>query len=219
MIANTIRPMPAEIAGIRIPDTSLAIAATELVREVSSPALFNHVVRTYIFGEQVGRNMGMRYDSELVYIAALMHDLGLTAPFIGTARFEVDGADAAARFLMEHGVAADKIDRVWDAIALHSSNGIADHKQPEVALVHFGAAVDVAGAMLDQIPEEVFHQTLDAYPRLGFKKAFLQAIVDVLRKKPETGYLNFMEGIGKRYLTDFHPPDVCEMILGSPYNE
>ncbi len=221
MITTTpgINPMPKEIAGIRIPDTSLAIAATELVREVSSPALFNHVVRTYIFGEQVGRNLGMRYDTELVYIAALMHDLGLTPPFIGTARFEVDGADAAARFLAEHSVAADKIDLVWDAIALHSSNGIADRKQPEVALVHFGAAVDVVGAMPDQIPAEVVHQTLAAYPRLGFKKAFLEAIADVLRKKPETGFLTFMEGIGKRYIPEFQPPDVCEMILGAPYNE
>lgn len=210
-------PMPKTIAGIRLPDTRLALETTELVREVSSPALFNHVVRTYIFGEQVGRNLGMHYDSELVYIGALMHDLGLTPAYIGPSRFEVDGADAAARFLTERGVPADKVSLVWDAIALHTSNGIVDRKQPEVALVHFGAAVDVEGRMLDQIPREVVEQTLENYPRLGFKKAFLEAIAAVLRKKPETGFLNFMEGIGKRYIPDFNPPDVCDFINAAPY--
>jgi len=219
MSGNTARRMPKEIAGIRIPDTRLAVETTELVREVSSPALFNHVVRTYIFGAQVGRNLGMSYDSELVYIAAMMHDLGLTPSYIGQGRFEVDGADAAAGFLSEHGVAANKVALVWDAIALHSSNGIVERKQPEVALVHFGATVDVVGNMLDQIPVDVLHQTLETYPRLGFKKAFLEAIVDVLRKKPETGFLNFMEGIGKRYVPGFQPPDICEVITAAPYNE
>ena len=96
MSGTTTRPMPKEIAGIRIPDTRLAVEATKLVREVSSPALFNHVVRTYIFGEQLGRTLGMRYDTELVYLAAVMHDLGLTPPYMAAGRFEVDGADAAA---------------------------------------------------------------------------------------------------------------------------
>lgn len=219
MTENTATTMPKEIAGIRIPDTRLAVEATELVREVSPPALFNHVVRTYIFGEQVGRNLGLRYDSELVYLAAMMHDLGLTSPYIGARRFEVDGADAAARFLSERGVPADKVALVWDAIALHSSNGIVEYKQPEVALVHFGAAVDVVGIRLDQIPAEVVHQTLETYPRLGFKKAFLEAIADVLRKKPETGFTNFMQDIGLRYVPGFQPPNACDVILAAPYSE
>ncbi len=219
MSGTTTRPMPKEIAGIRIPDTRLAVEATELVREVSSPALFNHVVRTYIFGEQLGRTLGMRYDAELVYLAALMHDLGLTPAYIGPGRFEVDGADAAAHFLAEQGFAADKIALVWDAIALHSSSGIADRKQPEVVLVHLGAVVDVQGLQLDQIPAAVVEQTLATYPRLGFKKAFLEAIADVLRKKPETGYGNFMEHIGRRYLPEFQPPNVCDIIMAAPYPE
>ena len=219
MAGNTARRMPKEIAGIRIPDTRLAVETMELVREVSPPALFNHVVRTYIFGAQVGRNLDLHYDAEVVFVAALMHDLGLTPPYIGPGRFEVDGADAAAKFLSDHAVAADKVALVWDAIALHSSNGIAERKQPEVALVHFGAAVDVDGSMLDHIPVEVVQQTLATYPRLGFKKAFLEAIAEVLRQKPATGFLNFMEGIGKRYVPGFQPPDVCEIIMAAPYSE
>ena len=219
MSGPTARRMPKEIAGIRIPDTRLAVETMELVREVSSPALLNHVVRTYIFGTQVGRTLGLRFDAEVVYVAALMHDLGLTPRYMGPGRFEVDGADAAARFLTEHGVAADKVALVWDAIALHSSQGIAERKQPEVALVHFGAAVDVEGSRLDHIPLEVVHQTLATYPRLGFKKAFLAAIADVLRQKPATGFLTFMDGIGKRYVPGYQPPDVCELIMAAPYSE
>src|SRR5262249_30148278 len=133
-----------EVAGIRIPDSTLALDATEIVRAASSPSLFNHAVRTYLFGELLGRSMAYVYDSELLYLSAIMHDLGLTDTFAGQGRFEVDGADAAQTFLSARGVSQEKIALAWDAIALHTSAGIADRKQPQVALVHSGAAVDVA---------------------------------------------------------------------------
>jgi hypothetical protein len=51
------------VAGVRIPDSKLALDATEMVREASSASLFNHVLRTYLFGELLGRrffkNTGM----------------------------------------------------------------------------------------------------------------------------------------------------------------
>src|SRR4051812_13330701 len=102
-------PMPTEIAGIRIPDSQLAREAMELAREASTPALFHHVLRTYVFAELVGRRMEMRYDAELLYIAAVLHDLGLTDRYRGAGRFEVDGADAAAQFLSGRGVETDQV--------------------------------------------------------------------------------------------------------------
>jgi HD-GYP domain-containing protein (c-di-GMP phosphodiesterase class II) len=71
-------PMPTEIAGTRIPDSRLALEVMELAREASTPALFRHVLRTYLFAELVGRHMEMRYEPELLYIAAVLHDFGLT---------------------------------------------------------------------------------------------------------------------------------------------
>jgi hypothetical protein len=219
MAENATKPLPKEIAGIRIPDSKIAVEATEVAREASSPPLFNHVLRSYIFAELVGRRMNVRYDSELLYIAAVLHDLGLTERYQGAGRFEVDGADAAAQFLSARGVLKDRVDLVWDAIALHSSFGIADRKQPEIALVFFGTGVDVGGVMLDQIPPEALEHVIEAYPRLGFKKAFLEAIAEVVRKKPQTAFFTFQAGIGRRYVPGFEEPNACDLITNAPFLE
>ncbi|MGT2489191.1 HD domain-containing protein [Methylobacterium oryzae CBMB20] len=145
-------PDPVAIGDIVAPDSALSRKAAELAARAHAPALLNHVHRTWWFGEFIGRRHSMKYDRELVYVASLLHDLGLSHRHAGDKRFEVDGADAAGRFLREHDYPADKAELVWDAIALHSSADIADRREPEVALVHFGAHVDVMGLRLDEIP-------------------------------------------------------------------
>ncbi|MGO4269104.1 phosphohydrolase, partial [Paenibacillus sp. TAF58] len=73
--------------------------------------------------------MGKKFDAELLYLSAIIHDLGILERFIGPSRFDVDGADAAAAFLQEHAYPSEKISLVWDAIALHASMEIAARKQ------------------------------------------------------------------------------------------
>jgi HD superfamily phosphodiesterase len=81
----------------------LAREATDYVRGMSAPVVFNHVLRTYLFGELLGRAKQLNFDSELFYLGAVLHDLGQTEQFMGNQRFEVDGADAAAAFLKDRG--------------------------------------------------------------------------------------------------------------------
>jgi UTP:GlnB (protein PII) uridylyltransferase len=83
----------------------------------------------------LGIRDGLKCDRELLYLGAIMHDLGLTERFDAEQRFEVNGADAARAFVLEHGLSDEKAEIVWDAIALHTSIGIAVRKQPEIALV------------------------------------------------------------------------------------
>lgn len=73
--------------------------------------------------EQEGSLSDAAYDEDLLFAACVMHDLGLGALAAGKARFEVEGADLAASVLTEHDVSAADVDRVWEAIALHSSFG------------------------------------------------------------------------------------------------
>ena len=81
------------IGGIRIPDSKLALAATELVRDTESDLLFHHSTRVYYFGALAGQRQNLKYDSELLYIGAMFHDMGLTKEYSSaTERFEVDGA-------------------------------------------------------------------------------------------------------------------------------
>src|SRR5882757_3025196 len=92
--------MAAVFSGIRIPDSRIAREAAELVRQHQTEMLFNHSVRVFVFGAMKGIRQNLKFDSELLYVAALFHDLGLANAYhTDTKRFEVDGADAAREFL------------------------------------------------------------------------------------------------------------------------
>src|ERR1700742_2727549 len=120
--------MANEISGISIPDSKIAREAAELVRQHETEMLFNHSVRVYVFGAIKGIRDKLKFDSELLYVAALFHDLGLADAYhTETKRFEVDGADAAHTFLRRYGIPEPKADLVWEAIALHSTPGIAEY--------------------------------------------------------------------------------------------
>lgn len=209
--------LPKSIAGVAVPDTALALAAAELAASVSPRFLYNHCARTYVFSGLLFEKLGAKYDRELAFIASMLHDLGLVDEFMTPAgRFEVDGADAAVRFLRERDVAPERADIVWDAIALHTSIGITDRKAPEIAAVHIGAGLDVVGLSLDQISREALEQVLDALPRLGFKEAFTDLFVALCRKKPAAQVGQFTADFGRRHIDGFACPTIEDLMHASP---
>src|SRR4051812_45782370 len=119
-------------AGLAIPGSSLATEASEILREHSTDLIFNHSLRVYLFAAQQGRQKQLRFNTELLYIAAIFHDLGLTKSFSSRdERFEIDGANAAKEFLRAHNIAEPESQLVWEAIALHTTPGIPPYMQPE----------------------------------------------------------------------------------------
>ncbi|MDQ3765686.1 MAG: HD domain-containing protein [Actinomycetota bacterium] len=112
------------------PDSKITSEATDLARQAYPPFLFNHCVRTFWFADKLAAS-GLRFDREIVYIAAILHDLGVREPYDRGRRFEVDGAQATRDFLEGHAYPEEKIEMVWDAIALHTLPSIADYKAPE----------------------------------------------------------------------------------------
>ena len=137
-MARTVADVPRTVADIRIPDSQMAREATAVIREVESDLLYHHSLRVFVFGALQGERQGLRYDPELLYIGAMFHDLGLVEGHRSPAdRFEVDGANAAREFLRQHEVPEDAVRVVWDAIALHTTPGIPQHKEPEVAPVSY----------------------------------------------------------------------------------
>jgi hypothetical protein len=206
------------VAGIRLIDSKLARAATELCREVSPPYLFNHAMRTFLFGALIGRASGHAWDGELLYLACILHDLGLTSRFAGDLPFEIQGADAALSFLQERGLAKARSLTVWDGIAMHPY-ALASHKRPEIALVAAGAAADVVGADLSRLPSPDLDEVIRAYPRLQFKHAFVGTCADVVRQHPRGASRSFMRDIGERYVPGFRVRNVCDAIEEAPFSE
>jgi len=208
------------IAEIRIPDSMLARAAAELLREHGNDLLWNHSHRVYLFGALMGKRNQTKYDPELLYISALFHDLGLTKRYSSPdKRFEVDGANAARDFLRSYGVPESSARLVWDAIALHTTIGIAQYKEPEVALIYSGVGYDVMGENFDALTEETRNQVTSAYPRDGFKNKILPAFLEGFAHKPETTFGNIKADVCARLLPGFKRTDFCDCVLHSPWSE
>jgi cyanamide hydratase family protein with HD domain len=182
--AGYARPVGLDASDFPIPDSEWAKQATRLVRELSPTFLFNHGVRVFMFADAIGRHNGMKYDREVGYLAAVMHDLGLIPQFNGDGSFEVEGAGVARRFLLEHGLPEGKADLVHEAIALHAAVGKAAKMAPEIALVHFGAGMDVVGLRAEDLSTHTVRHIVEAYSRHGFKKAFSEVLEDEVRRKP-----------------------------------
>ena len=207
------------LAGIKVVDTPLVHDAIELVRSSSEPYLFNHAMRSWLFGVLLAEHAEPTPDPELLAVSAVLHDLGLTERYSAQERFEVDGANAARSFLRERGIPAHQIQLVWDAIALHTTRSIALHKEPEVAMTHSGIAVDVIGAGIDQIPQPKLRAILAQFPRLSMKKQFQDCLCSLVRQKPTTSYDNFLRDIGTRYVVGYTAPTFTDLFENAPFAE
>ena len=208
-----------DFAGIKVPDTALVRDAIDLSRSLLEPFLFNHVMRSWLFGILLSEAAEVAPDAELLAVAAILHDLGLTERYTAENRFEVDGANAAREFMRNRGISAQQTQVVWDAIALHTTPTLALHKEPEVVMTHSGIAVDVLGAGLDRIPQEKQRAILTAFPRLAFKDEFKGCLCNVVRQKPMTAIDNILRDFGIRYVEGFTPPNFADLVAGAPFSE
>ena len=207
------------LAGIKVVDTPLVHDAIELVRSSSEPYLFNHAMRSWLFGVLLAEHAEPAPDPELLAVSAVLHDLGLTERYSAQERFEVDGANAARSFLRERGIPAHQIQLVWDAIALHTTRSIALHKEPKVAMTHSGIAVDVIGAGIDEIPHAKLRAILAQFPRLSMKKQLQDCLCSLVRQKPTTSYDNFLRDIGTRYVVGYTAPTFTDLFENAPFAE
>jgi HD superfamily phosphodiesterase len=204
---------------VAIPDSRLAREATELIRSVEPDLLYHHSLRVYAFGALQGKRRGLSYDAELLYVGALFHDIGLVEGHRSTAeRFEVDGANAARDFLAGQGVTGDALRIVWDAIALHTTPGIPQHKEPEVALVTAGVELDVLGFGYDDISPDDRGAVLAAYPRIDFKESIIQAFADGMAHRPATTFGTVNADVLAEKLPGYEPQNFCAIIRAAKHS-
>ena len=206
--------------GVTVPDTKVAREATELVREATSKLIYDHSRRVFWFGSFQGRNRGLSFDPELLYIGAMFHDLGLNEQFRGSGRrFEVDSADEARRFLQGHGVPEDSIRRVWTAIALHTTPGIPEFMEPEVALVTAGVEYDVLGIGYHDISDDVRAEVTALHPRPDFKRRILKAFTEGIAPKPATTFGNVKADVLERFVPGYQRTSFVDVIENSNWPE
>ncbi|CAA0134835.1 Uncharacterised protein [Mycolicibacterium vanbaalenii] len=179
------------VTSLDLPDTDVATAARRLVETVSPDFVYNHSVRSYVFARELASDAGLRagadYDDELLFLACVLHDLGVTDHANGSQRFEVDGADAAAAFLREQGVDAARTATVWNAIALHTSPGLAHRFGAIEGLAQQGIAVDIVGQGRERLRPGFAARVHATWPRHDLGYALAREIARQVHDNPAKG--------------------------------
>jgi HD domain len=208
------------IADIVIPDTPLVREVTEFIRDAEDDLLFDHSRRVFLFGALQGRRRGLQPDLELLYAGALFHDLGLTERYrTSTLRFEVDSANAARDFLLQHGVDKADAHKVWLSIALHTTPGIPEFLEPEIACVTAGVETDVLGIGRDDLSPEALAAVTAAHPRPDFKRRILTAFNDGMKHRPHSTFGTVNADVLQHFDPTFARDNFVDIILSNTWPE
>ncbi|OZC63551.1 diguanylate cyclase [Rhodococcus sp. 15-725-2-2b] len=209
------------IAGIDIPDSPIVRATTDFIRDRQDDLLFDHSRRVFLFGALQGRRRGLTVDLELLYVGAMFHDLGLTEPYRSESalRFEVDSANAARDFLLDHGADEAAARKVWLGIALHTTPGVPEFLDPETALVTAGVETDVLGIGRNDLPREALDAVTAAHPRPDFKRRILHAFTEGVQQRPESTFGTVNADVLAHYDPSFVREDFVDIILTNSWPE
>lgn len=224
MASHTLEAVGVEVpqrilAGVSVPDTSLVFRAIEYARQHSEAYLFNHVMRSWLFAVRLAELDGTPHDAEVLAVATVLHDVGLTTGSDGPLRFEVEGANAAREFAHVEGIDDRRAQLIWDSVALNSTPSIALHKEAEVALCSAGTVLDWSGLGSERLTTDQMTEILEAFPRLDMKQQFTNAVCGIVKTRPGTTYDNFARDFGERFVAGYKAPSTVDYLLNSPFSE
>jgi hypothetical protein len=188
------------------PDSVFAREADRRVRELSSPALYGHCLRTWAFASLFAQRDRVEHDGELLYLACVLHDLGLTEQHWGVDAhskcFAVEGARAAHSFLHGHGASEQQARKVAEAISLHLNVTVPARLGAEAHLLSKGVSLDVVGRRLHQIPPPNTRSVHECWPRSGFASELASSTTEQAHMRPQSrsallhklGFVKLIEG-------------------------
>lgn len=175
-------------------------------------------MRTFVFGMLIARSEQVTLDPELFMVAAAFHDLGMLEGYATpTQPFEMDSADAARRFLDDHGVRGERAELVWDLIAFHTSP-LARQEGPLVPFVGRGAGVDFRGGDPAIITDEHRRLAVEAFPRLGFKREIQRVLLANCRRRPNA-QMAWSYSYCRSHAPDLPYGSIEESMARSPFSE
>ena len=170
--------------GMPVPDSALARRARDVITQVAPPSLVNHSVRVYAWAIELARHDKLQFDPEILYVSAMLHDIGLVPPYDLGGCYEADGAIAAERLARGAGAPDERARVIHDAIALHNDEELPPDAAAEVVLLWDAAGVDVTGERFADIRPAIMPEVLAAYPRVDLKREFTALLMDQASRKP-----------------------------------
>jgi HD superfamily phosphodiesterase len=172
---------------LTFPQTPAATAALSVADRFYSPALLHHCFRSYLWAAKYAATHGIGFDEELLYVSAMLHDLGLTDAFdTHRAPFEESGGSLAWVFGVAAGWPAERAARAEEIIVLHMRPDVSAAEDPESHLLQVATSWDVAGRRPEEFPAELRAVILNRHPRQGFGGEFIAHFEDQARRKPDS---------------------------------
>ncbi|KAG8408409.1 hypothetical protein J3459_017820 [Metarhizium acridum] len=174
--------LPPEVLAT-IPPTTLCSSALSLAWQTLQRPIFNHSIRVFLAAQWLAQKEGSEWaqpdNLPLLFVACVCHDLGTSDKFNGPQRFEVEGADAAHHHCQSHGISREDSHKVWTAIAVHTSPGIAERMDSFSRLVRFGVMMDFSLAVREEVvANELFVELEKTLPRLDIERVLADAVVN-----------------------------------------
>ncbi|MFC6238580.1 HD domain-containing protein [Longivirga aurantiaca] len=182
------------------PATDAADRALWVVTTFASPALANHSVRSFLWAAAYGDVHGIAYDAELLYVSAMLHDIGLVASFDSHAvPFERAGGDVARVFAAGAGWAPERGVRAAEIIERHMWDSVDPEADPEGHLLEIATGLDISGRNTSWWPDELRTEVVARYPRLGIGPEFSACFAAEAARKPDSAAAALMRsGIADR---------------------
>jgi hypothetical protein len=173
------------LTDITVPSTAVATNAREVVEHYAPPALVNHCARSYLFAAARGEALGLSIDHELLYVAAMLHDLTLEPEFDNaTLPFEHAGAHVAWVFGAGAGWPVDRRRHAGQAIVDHMDDDTDVAVDPEGYLLARATSLDISGRDLAAWPADLVAGIVRQHPRLDLGELFMQRFADQAARKP-----------------------------------
>ncbi|NBE96094.1 HD domain-containing protein [Nonomuraea sp. KC401] len=175
------------IDDLTIPDTPACRGALEVATRYHTPSLLNHSIRAYLFAAAYGQARSIAFDAELLYVAAMLHDIGLVAEYDShTVPYEEAGGHVAWAFCAGAGWSPERRERAAEVIIRHMWAEVPVEDDPEGHLLELSTGMDISGRRTDEIPEGVRAEALERHPRLEIAKEFSACIADQGARKPSS---------------------------------
>jgi hypothetical protein len=191
------------------PDRCLATLEAEQVCDQLRPTfLTNHSYRTYVWASLLAAREGIVFDAPILYLACLLHDVGLsethqppTRPFC----FTLMGAEYARRISESAHWEEDRRRRVEEAITLHMNPRVRRHEGAEAHLLARGSQLDAVGFGYWGLEPDLVAKVLNRYPRRSVKAGFVERFDSALHHPASRARL--YRRLGSRWLFRFAPFD------------
>ena len=204
---------------LKLPDSQPVRDAYAQAEAESQPWLFNHVVRSWLYGAKLAQYRGLAPDAELVAVSVLLHDLGFARGGAPNLRFEVLGANLGRAFALSHDMGERRAVTVWDSIALHTTTSIAQHKGADVACCQNGIACDYGGLGYNELSDDNKKVILSAYPRLSMKNEMTTCLCGIVKNHPNTAREGFIADFGLKYVPGYIRPSSVYVLHLPPFAE